>query len=106
MGACLFNFQGWRVPHQADRGEYPILLDWGVPHPRSGQGDPIPGLDREDPIPRGLDGGYPIPDLGGGTSGYTLHPLARTGWGTPNQEWIGYPPWQELDGVPPLDRAV
>ena len=57
------------------------LAGWGVPHPRSRWGYPIPGLDF---------GGYPIPLTGGGY----LHP--RSGWGVP--------PCPRLDGVPPRPR--
>ena len=95
-------------------------------HTCRGAGTPFHGPDRWAPIP-GLAGGYSIPGLDGRVPhprsgwGYPGVPLsrsgprsgqgctlARTGWCTPIQDWIGYPlsrtGWgtpAELDGVPP-----
>ena len=77
-------------PIQGLDGGYPTLL-MGVPHPRSGWGVPHP---------RSGQGGTPsqvwmggIQDQGGGT------------WGVPPvQDWKGYSPSIQLDGVLPIQE--
>ena len=99
------------LPHLAD-GE------GGVPHPRSGWGYPIPGLDRGTPSqvqmrvphPRsGQGGGYPILLTEGtpipGMDGGVPHPAVqspskiRTGGGTPHQDWMRSRRWTFLFNI-------
>ena len=64
----------------------------GVPHPKSGWGVPIPGLDGgcsgATPL-SGLDGVSPTM-TGWGTPQWGT-PHTMTGWGTPGHDWLGYP---------------
>ena len=63
-------------------GGTPVRSRGGTPSQvwSGGRGDPIPGL----------VGGYP-----------GVHPMTRSGWGTPPGTGMGYPP-RTWDGVPPL----
>ena len=88
-GGVPYPRSRWEVPHPRSGrgGGYPILLTRGVSHLRSGQGGyPIPGLDG---------GGIPFCWQGGTTSKIRMGvpwvpPSAE--WGTPIQDWMGYPP--------------
>ena len=91
-----------------DRG-VPYHAMMGYPHPSlSGLDGVTPHLDRMGYSPLGLDGvvptktgwGYPLLGLDG------LHCIG-TGWVyPPHKDWMGYPPWSRLDGVPPPSREI
>ena len=77
---CVCSTFGGGTPSNWVGGGYPILIDWG-------------GTPSQVWI-----GGIPSQVWMGGT------PLAMTEWGTTpplGQDWMGYPLWVELDGVPP-----
>ena len=119
----LFTVVGGGYPCQVWMvGGYPVAgLGWGGT-PSQVRGVPRPGLDGGGylgyPPVRSGWWGYP-PGQVWIVGGYPWYPsTTRTGWGTPHQDWMGYPPpsttrtgwgtpsprsgWWGEPGVPPL----
>ena len=77
-------------------GGYPIPGLGGYPIPGPGRGVPHPRSRKGGTPSQVREGGYPIPGPGG-------VPVPGLG-GYPILTWLGYPPGQTWDGLPPLPR--
>ena len=106
MGGTPSSWQG--VPPSKMRMGVPHSADRGYPHPRSGWGGNL----GYPPSKTRLDGVPPHPRLDALLPPSWGTPPSRTGWGTPTQDWMVYPPPQSKTGwgtphpQPPVRRLI